>query len=87
MNEPSYIGKMLCSLAMSAFSCFLITSSIGALVPETASNAFQLSVIKAVGGIVAALIGGWLGWTSAQLIITGTIYSTAMNLIMGLFSW
>ena len=85
MNDTSFIGKILCAVAVGAALGWISSSAFGGLLTNSAATDPQILWVKAVAGAGGALIGGWLGWANAQLIITGAIFSTIANFILGVF--
>lgn len=86
MSEMSFIGKILCAAALAAILGSAIPSSIGGLLEGSAATDNQILAVKIVAGLISAIIGACLGWVHSQLIVTGAIFVTIANGIMGIFS-
>ena len=86
MDDTSFIGKIICAVAVGAALAWISSSAFGGALTHSAATASQIFWVKTVAGAGGALIGGWLGWANAQLIITGAIFSMFTNFVLGLFS-
>lgn len=85
MEETSFIGKLICAAGLAAILGLGMSSSIAALLAGTEATEVQIFCMSGGLGVIAALIGGCLGWVHSQLIITGAIFSTLANAVLGIF--
>ncbi|GGX63856.1 hypothetical protein GCM10011309_12360 [Litorimonas cladophorae] len=86
MKETSFIGKLICAAGLAALLGLGLSSSIAALLTGSEATELQIFCVSGGLGLVAAVIGGYLGWVHSQLIVTGAIFSTITNAVLGIFS-
>jgi len=86
MNTDSFIGKLLCAVILAAALGWFMPTFFGSLIEDSAATEVQINGVKAIAALAGAALGGWLGWVNSQLIITGTIFSMAANMILGIFN-
>lgn len=83
MDGTSFIGKILCAVAIGAALGWILSSTFGGLLVNSAATDVQVFWVKGVAGFIGITVGGWLGWANSQLIITGAIFSSVANLLFG----
>ena len=83
MNEESFIGKILCAVALATALGWILHITVGSLLVYSTATEFQIYWAETVAACTGIILGAVLGWRNSEIIITSTIFVTLHNVLFG----